>query len=45
MVFSNANEYAEDKSWLDDYIVALLANEVEWPMWWENIKEPELVGI
>jgi hypothetical protein len=44
-IFSKANKSAMRKNWLKKYIEALQVDELKYPMWWENIKEPELVGI
>jgi hypothetical protein len=44
-IFSDTNKKSQDKKWLDEYILALLENRIEHPLWWENIKEPKQVGM
>ena len=44
-VFSMAKEMSLDSTWLCEYIKALREEQMEYPMWWENIKTPEQVRM
>ena len=43
--FSKVEKDSQDIVWLNDYILALKENEIETPMWWENIRIPKEVGL
>lgn len=43
--FALAKKMSQNSTWLGEYIVALNENRMKNPLWWENIKTPEEVGI
>jgi glycosyltransferase involved in cell wall biosynthesis len=44
-VFSRAKAMSADSVWLNRYVSALRREQLEYPMWWENIKSPGEVGV